>query len=244
MRLFHNGQVCGKVGIKHLVKAESAQCRSHFPLNICTDRHTECLAERRADRRCGMHNHELIGVIDRFQNLVGIVFFNDCARRAVYDALSAGDARHIGKVFFKCRTDVRVKAARIGADDRNALRVACGDTAAAKDTFVVVANHMCGRGIQVIADGFARECFGVVHTVILAELLQFAVAAAHTGQTFFVMRGKNQLQRGFARMADTLGVGENLHPLIDGIYACGHKASCTLDLDHADTACADFVDVL
>ena len=43
--LFKNCEVGGEVHIEHLVNAESADCRNHFALNVCADRHTEALAE-------------------------------------------------------------------------------------------------------------------------------------------------------------------------------------------------------
>ena len=65
--------------------------------------------------------------------LVGIVFLDNRARRAVDDALPAGNARNICQVLVKRRTDVRIKAAGVRTDDGNALCVASRNTAAAID---------------------------------------------------------------------------------------------------------------
>ena len=74
--------------------------------------------------------------------------------------------------------------------------------------------------------------------------LQFAAAVAHTGQTVFVVGREHQLEIGLAGGKDLGGVGEDLHPLVDRIDAGGNQTLGTLDLDDADPAGADLVDLL
>ena len=47
--LLKNSEVGGEVHIKHLVNTQSADCRNHFALNICTDWHTEAFAQSSLD---------------------------------------------------------------------------------------------------------------------------------------------------------------------------------------------------
>ena len=47
--LFHNGKVCGIVGIEYLLKAESAKGGNHLACYVCADAHTEALAECNTD---------------------------------------------------------------------------------------------------------------------------------------------------------------------------------------------------
>ncbi len=56
------------------------------------------------------------------------------------------------------------------------------------------------------------------------------------------MGGKNQLQVGFTRSENTLGVGQDLHALGHRINAGGDQVSHTDYFYYADAAGADLVD--
>ena len=58
------------------------------------------------------------------------------------------------------------------------------------------------------------------------------------------MRRKDELERRFPRLADLRGVGEYLHALAHRIDAGSGHGARALDLDDADTAGADGVDIL
>ena len=242
--LFDNREVCAEVGVKDLVEAEASERRDHLALNIGADVHSEALAESDADRRSGVNNDELLGIVDSLENLCGVVLLIYSAGRAVDNALAAGDARHGIERSLERRADVGVKSAGVCADNGDVLSLACCDAAAAENALAVVSYHM-NSGIVVFVDGIcAVEAPLVVNAELLAELLELAGSAAYAGETLSVMRRKNELKGHLAALADALGVCEYLHTLVNGVYAGGHERTRALDLDHADAACADLVYLL
>lgn len=58
------------------------------------------------------------------------------------------------------------------------------------------------------------------------------------------MRREDELESRLAALAHALRVCEYLHALVYGVDAGGHERAGALDLDHADTARADFVYLL
>ena len=92
--------------------------------------------------------------------------------------------------------------------------------------------------------GFEAVVFaGVLHAVILAHLLQFAVVGTHTGKAFFLVGGQNQFQCRAAGGLHFGGVGLHFHPFGDRIYTRSHETTCPGSLYNADTAGADFIDI-
>ena len=47
-----------------------------------------------------------------------------------------------------------------------------------------------------------------------------------------------------AARSDFFGIREHFHTLVDGIYASGNERTGTFDLDHTDSARADFIYIL
>ena len=62
-------------------------------------------------------------------------------------------------------------------------------TAAAEDTFAVVADHVGGRGINFRRGNLAVIISLIVHAQLMGQLLELAVSAADTGQTGTVVVG-------------------------------------------------------
>ena len=79
---------------------------------------------------------------------------------------------------------------------------------------------------------------------LLAELLQLTVAASYAGKAFPFMVGQDQLQCFASGFQHFGGVGPYFHAGIDRIYAGRNQAPRALDFHHADTACADLIDLL
>ena len=139
----HNGQIRAEVGVKHLIKAQCAQRSSHFALHIGADGITERFTQASADCRCCLHQHNLFRIGQSVEHLLSIVFLLQCSRRTYGNALAAGDTAGIAQPHLKSRRDRRLKTAIAGADHPDALRFfAHSHTAAAQNTFAVVADHM------------------------------------------------------------------------------------------------------
>ncbi len=178
VRLFDNSEIRAEVGVKDLVEAEASERRDHLALNIGADMHSEALAESDADRRRGVNNDELLGIVDSLENLCSVVFLIYSAGRAVDDALTAGDARHGIERSLERRADMGVKSAGVHADNGDVLSLTCCDAAAAENALAVVSYHM-NSGIVVFVNRIrAVETGLIVNAELLAELLELAGSAA------------------------------------------------------------------
>ena len=84
----------------------------------------------------------------------------------------------------------------------------------------------------------------LIHAVLVAERLQLAGGAAHAGETVLLVVGEQQLEIHLSRLHDAGRVRGDLHTLVYGVNAGGDHAARTLDLDEAEAAGADLIDVL
>ncbi len=241
---FHNGEVCREIGVEYLVEAESAHCGYHLALDVGSDGIAERLTQRSADSGSCLNNNHLLGVCDSLQYLGGIVLLFQSARRTGGNALTAGNAGGFRQRHIKRRSYLYRKTALICADYADTLKLFAGcHAAAAENALAVVARHV--RRAVVYFDGGIFTLVVILHNIILvAKLLNLAASASYAGETFSLVVGKNKLQCGAAALNDLGSIRKYLHTLVDGIYAGSHQASRTLDLDHADTACADLVYIL
>ena len=118
------------------------------------------------------------------------------------------------------------------------------NTAAAKDTFVVVTNEESGAFVLCVLDVLACEAVFVFNAEIAAELLQFTATAADAGETFFLVGGEDEFKVGLSGSHNLGGVRSDFHAVRYFGNASSHEASCALDFNETETASADFVDVL
>ena len=58
-RFLHDGQIRAEIGVKHLVKAQTAQSLRHLAGNAGADGQTEFLAQSHADSGSRLHDDEL-----------------------------------------------------------------------------------------------------------------------------------------------------------------------------------------
>ncbi len=240
----NNGQISAEVGVKHLIKTQTAQCRDHFAFHVGADRHTERFAQGRTNGGSRGHDHVLGRIRQRFPNGRGAVGVDESAGGADGNALTAGYARHVAERLIECTSNVRVDTAIVRADDRYVLLAADSYAAAAQDTFVVVAYKVSGGLIQLVHRTVTVKFAAVLNAVILAHLLQLAVGGAFAGQAFLFVGREDQLQRGLAGFLHASRVGLDLHTFRNRIHASGNQTASTGGFYHADTASADLVDIL
>ena len=232
--LFDNREVCAEVGVKDLVEAETSECRDHLALNIGADVHSEALAESDADRRRGVNNDELLGIVDSLENLCGVVLLIYSAGRAVDNALAAGDARHGIERSLERRTDVGVKSAGICADNGDVLSLTCCDAAAAEDAFFHVAHHR-RREVHHRLGGFSLV-LGLADAEVFGHGLQAAIAVLRAGEAFVGVVREDQLQNGLPGVDDAGCVGADDHPFRADGFAGRSQVFASFDLYDADAA--------
>jgi hypothetical protein len=73
--------------------------------------------------------------------------------------------------------------------------------------------------------------------------LEFAFFASNAGEAIHPVVGQSQLQRVAAAPRHFFGIGEYLHPFRGGIDTGRNQGARTLDLNDADAAGADGVDL-
>ena len=93
--------------------------------------------------------------------------------------------------------------------------------------------------------GRALEAVLVLETHLVAEVLELALAVADAGEALLVVVREDQLERALPGREGLGRVREDLHALLDRLRAGGGEgvAARTDDLDHADAAGRDLVDL-
>ncbi len=146
MCFFQNGKICSDVGIVDLIKAKSAQSCNHLALDIGANRHTKAFAQSNTDRRSCIDNDMFGRIGNCLQYLCGVVLFRKRTGRADSNTLTAGNAGSGSKRLLKCTCDMSMESTFIGTNDTDGLVcTASSNTAAAKDTLVVITIHMYRR---------------------------------------------------------------------------------------------------
>ena len=243
--LLHDGEVGAEVGVEDLVEAESSQGSGQLALHGGADGQAEGLAQAGADGGSGLHDDVLGRVVDGLDHVVDAGLLIQRAGGAHGDALAAGDAGGLAQAHLEGAGDVGGKAALVGADDADALGLfAGGDAAAAEDALGVVADHVDRGLVELRRVLLALEGGLALHAVLAAQGLQLAFAGAHAAQAGAVVVREQQLEGSLAVLHDLGRVGEDLHVGGDGVDAGGAQTAGALDLDHADAAGADLVDLL
>ena len=201
------------------------------------------LAPRGAHRRCNLDDGDLVRVLECLAHLEQVVALAQGANRTVGDALAAQDA--VGLLDAAVVGDVnRGTSARAGQlpDTQSLNLLTVLDTAHALDALSRVAVEREGRRPQT-----ARQLLLIriaQDAEVVGDRLQTAVARADTGGAGAVVLRQNQLDIDAACLTGARGVGVDDHALVDEVVAGGDQTALALDLDTADAAGADLVDVL
>ena len=182
MGLFHNGQVSGEVGVKYLVKAKTAQCSCHLALHVRADGQSEFLAQSRTYGRSCLHNDMFGGICNSCKYVTGVIFLSQSSGRTYGNTLSAGYTGGFSQTHLKGGADISCKPAMVSADHANALYVVTySHTAAAQDTFAVVADHVGSGVVDLRWRLFPVIISLVLNTQLMSQFLKLAVSAADTG---------------------------------------------------------------
>lgn len=245
MSLFHDGEVCRKVGIKYVGESKTSESCNHLTLAIGSDGIAEFFSDSRTYGRSGLYYNLLGGVCESCEYSSGLIYFGKSAGGASVDTLSAVYAGSGSKLGFKCATDLGVKTSVISADNADSLNLsAYCRAAAAKDTLAVVTNDSSGGVIDLGLGLIATEVI-LVYTVLNAKLLELTVGGTGARETLLVVVGKKELKVHFTHCANLGSIGKDLGAVtLDGIYTSCNGTSCAYDFNKAQTASANLVDIL
>ena len=136
-----------------------------------------------------------------------------------------------------------VEAPVICANHRYGLALITGrHTAFAKDTFVVIANHVNGTIIEFPLVVFTVVVVFIIDVELFTQLLQFTIATANTREAFSLMSGQDQLQGQFAGIKDSLGIGDDFHTFANRINTSRDEVFDPFYFHDANPTGTDFVD--
>ena len=243
---FHNGKVGGNIGIKDLIKAQLLKSGYHLAFHIGADRHIKGFTQSYTDGRSHLNNNMLGGIRHCFPNLIGIILFSQRAGGASHNTLTAGYARSQTQTIIESRADVGGETALVCTNNRDTLPfIANRYATAAKDTFIIIANHMDGGIINIECINIAIECIFLIHAIFIAKTLQFARTGTNAGKTLLIVIGKDQFQRLLSCLLHHRAMGVYLHSLGNRKYASGNQTAHTVYsvFNNADTASTDRIDL-
>ena len=239
----HNGQVCGKIGVKHIVHTQCAEGGGHALFGGLLLGKAQAFAPGGAHRRRDLHDGDNVRIGNVPEHLLGVIPLPQGAHGAVGDALSAQGAPGILDAEAVPNAHGGAGAYALHIPDAHVLDLFTGaDAAHALDALGIFTN----QGIALVPLDVPRLFFiGEREDVhVVGQPLQSTVAAADAGGAVTVVLGQDQLHVDLAGLAGTLAVGVDHHALFHIGVAGGAQAVTALHLHHADPASADLVQVL
>ena len=179
--LLHDSKVCGKVSVKHVVKAKVAERGCQFSGNNCSGLQAEFLAKGHAYCRCGLCNHNLVRIAEVVQQPVSVVTFREGAGGAHSHALAAVCAVSILEHTVEGGCDCSFKATADGSQHAHRLDlVAHCLAAAAQDALVHIAGY--GRGLLLLPHALLSLVGHPADIETGYQFLEFAVTAFGAGK--------------------------------------------------------------
>ena len=241
--LLHDREVGGEVRVEDVIEAHDVQRGGKTLDRRFLRLHAERLAPCGADRRRDLHDGDLVRILQGRQHAVGIVALLQGADRAMRDALAAQRALGFLQMIDLGNVHGRHRAGVDHVPHVGRLHMVADLNAAhALDALAVIA-HKREAGVRLVLRNllFKRQLGDIE---IVRNRLELAVAAADAGRAVGVMLGEDQLHVRLAGFARLFAVGLDDHALGDRVVAGREQAIEALDLDNADTARADLVQLL
>ena len=239
--LFHDGEVSGEVGIKDLVKAQSAESGNHLAGDRSTGLKAEFLTHSHADGGSSLHDNSLGGVVDGGPDFFHIADTGDGTHGADVDTLSAEGTVGFSQGDHAGGTDLGGKSAAVtgqGADGLNF--VTDGLAAAAHDALGKVAHDGFAGGVRLKTVLGAGEG-DLFNAELSSEHTQFAVLVLGAGQTLLGVVTEHKLKNGAAGIESALAVGVDHHAFHNRSGTGGSQIAAAFNFDHADTAAGRLV---
>ena len=241
--LFHDGQVGGKIGVEHVVKADGLEHRHHTADGGLLQTQAEALAPGGADSRRDLHHADLFRIVERRKNLVGIVTGAQRAHGTVGDALAA-----IGTAGILQLQPVAHAHTGMGAGAGHVPDVHVLDLIAERNAAHAIdaLGRFTDQNVLVVPGaehGLLREG-QIQHVHFPGQRLQRAVAAAGAAGAVGVVAGEDQLDVQPPCSAHAGRIGTDHHALFTGGVAGSHQQIVALYLYHAHPAGADLIHIL
>ena len=242
--LLHDGEVRCDVHVEDLYVAQHADSLDHLALHVCSRRIAEALAQGRRDGRRREEDDLFAGIVDGFPDILCVVFGIQRADGTYDDTLAAAHALGGSQALIEGGAYTDIKAAADLADRADLLNGVAGSNAAqALDALVVVTDDAV-RGIVDRIIGILSLEVVFVSAIFKAQSLQLAGITASAGEAFSPVCGNEEFEGSPSGIADHRRVCQDLQAFLHRVCAGCRQAFPAFDLNDADTAGADAVDIL
>ena len=211
--LLHDGEIGGKVGVEHLVKAKHPQGSDHLACDDGAGLHAELVPQAHPDGGGHLDNDVLGGVLDGGGNLVGVVGLHDGPHGAHQGALAAQHA--VGLVHGQVKGGGDLEAGGAAGVGQGGAALDLGahlHAAAALDALGGVADDGGVVDAQRLVGGDVGQ-LRVEPVKAAAERLELAGAVAGAGKAVGLVIGEDEVQHAGLGIVHLLGVGDDLHAL-------------------------------
>ena len=221
--LLHDRDVGGEVRVEHLLETEHAESRVNLARGKLTRLHAERFTKSDADGRSDLHEAGLLRVAESGPDLGGLVVLVDCADGAVRRALTALDARRLGKLDACGGSHDGLLATTDELERPHVLHLLAHFSAAAALDALVGIEHerRCGL-VHVAVDDFLRER-NLADAEVSSDVLKLAAAGTRALEAVLRMVGEDELENRTAHLDDVRIVRDDLHAF-DGLgRACAEE---------------------
>ena len=239
----HNGYICRKNCIQHIVKAHALQGCHQTALSINAWLHILALQPCCADSRSYLHHSNLVRICQNIIYLWQIISFLQGTSRTMGDTLTTKGAFGIGNRNIIHSADIGIGTGILYIPNITALYLAANlETAHTFYTLLGIPNQR-----KIIVPGLL--CYmalkgQIINAQMTSQGLQRTVTRADTGSAETVMLRKNQLHIGLADTSYLGGVGKNNHALAYGSGTGCYQLVLPQNLHHANLAGGNFIDSL
>ena len=244
--LLHNGQVGGKVGVKHILEAQPPQGGGHAAHGGLLPLQPKCLAPGGTDGGSHLDHGNLVRVGQGGKGPLGVVPLPQAAHGTVGDALAAqGTVRVLNDPVVRHVDGGAAAGARQVPDGQGLDLVTNLDAAHAFDALIIIMVQGEGGGPGPPQSPWQLALIGQGQDAqVIGNRLKLAVPAADAGGALAVVLGQNELHIGPPGGPGTGGIGVDHHSLLHRVVAGGDHGPLPLHLHAADPAGSDLIDPL
>ena len=238
---FHNGNVCRKVGVEYIIKANLFQSCNHHTFSELFRCKTKCFAPSSTNCGSNLYNGNLVGICQYFEDFGNIVTFFERANGAMSNALTAQAAiglsdigESVGNIYGSATTGV------YQVPDIQALHFVTNlDATHAFDTFFRISN----QGEFFIPRDIDNVFFvgQFKNAKVICQSLECAVTATYAGCTQAIVLGKDEFYVSATYCTHFRRVSINNDVFLYGSTASSYKFNFTLNFYYANFAGTDFV---
>ena len=240
MAFFHNGKIGRKGSVKHIVYPYFLQGIHDLSSGCLFTGKSQGFSPCGADSRGHLGDHDFFRVRNRIPYFFRIVSFLKCSYRAVGDTLSTQGTGYFGDLTVPCYIYSGPGTGAGHVPDMQILDlITYLDAAHTFDAFFGIPDERKALIPREIFQTLFK--WEVKDVEVIGKLLEGTVPAPHTGCTFTVVLGEDELDISPSGSTYFWTVGENSHPLFYYIVAGSDQLIHAFQFYETDTAGCNLV---